>query len=160
MNGLQIFENSKFGSIRTIIINNEPFFVGKDIAEILGYVDTYGALKKHVDEEDKQNCQNDSFETPRGLTVVNESGLYSLVIGSKLPSAKKFKRWVTSEVLPSIRKHGMYAEEELLDNSDLLISVIQKLKEERERNKVLQNTVSTLETTVQGMDKVIADIIC
>ena len=64
MNGLQIFENSKFGSIRTIIINNEPFFVGKDIAEILGYVDTYGALKKHVDEEDKQNCQNDSFETP------------------------------------------------------------------------------------------------
>ena len=160
MNGLQIFENSKFGSIRTIIINNEPFFVGKDIAEILGYVDTYGALKKHVDEEDKQTCQNDSFETPRGLTVVNESGLYSLVIGSKLPSAKKFKRWVTSEVLPSIRKHGMYAEEELLDNSDLLISVIQKLKEERERNKVLQNTVSTLETTVQGMDKVIADIIC
>ncbi len=159
MNELQIFENSEFGSIRTIIINNEPFFVGKDIAEILGYVDAYGALKKHVDEEDKQNCQNDSFETPRGLTVVNESGLYSLVIGSKLPSAKKFKRWVTSEVLPSIRKHGMYAEDELLDNPDLLISVAQKLKEERERNKALQNEVGELEVTVQGLDEVIGELI-
>lgn len=138
MNELQIFENSEFGSVRTILIDNEPFFVGKDVAEILGYADTYGALKKHVDEEDKQNCQNDSFETPRGMTVINESGLYSLVIGSKLPSARKFKRWVTSEVLPSIRKHGMYAEDELLDNPDLLISVAQKLKEEREKNKALK----------------------
>lgn len=138
MNELQIFENSEFGSVRTILIDNEPFFVGKDVANILGYADTYGALKKHVDDEDKQNCQNDSFETPRGMTVINESGLYSLVISSKLPSARKFKRWVTSEVLPSIRKHGMYAEDELLDNPDLLISVAQKLKEEREKNKALK----------------------
>lgn len=159
MNKLQIFNNSEFGSVRTIMINNEPFFVGKDIAEILGYADAYGALKKHVDEEDKQNCQNDSFETPRGMTIINESGLYSLVIGSKLPSAKKFKRWVTSEVLPSIRKHGMYAKEELLDNPDLLISVAQKLKEERERNKVLQDEVGELETTVKCLDEVIGELI-
>ncbi len=72
-----------------MVIDGEPWFVGKDVAEILGCSDTYGALKKHADDEDKQNCQNDSFESPRGMTVINESGLYSLVIGSKLPSAKK-----------------------------------------------------------------------
>lgn len=137
MNELKIFENREFGSVRTVEIDGEPWLVGKDVAEILGYTDTYGALKKHVDDEDRQNCQNDSFETPRGMIVINESGLYSLVIGSKLPSAKKFKRWVTSEVLPSIRRHGMYAEEELLENPDLLIKVAQALKEEREKNKKL-----------------------
>lgn len=137
MRELKIFENPEFGSVRTVEIDGEPWLVGKDVAKILGYTDAYGALKKHVDDEDRQNCQNDSFETPRGMTIINESGLYSLVIGSKLPSAKKFKRWVTSEVLPSIRKHGMYAEEELLDNPDLLIKVAQALKEEREKNKKL-----------------------
>lgn len=137
MRELKIFENPEFGSVRTVEIDGEPWLVGKDVAKILGYTDAYGALKKHVDDEDRQNCQNDSFETPRGMTIINESGLYSLVIGSKLPSAKKFKRWVTSEVLPSIRKHGMYAEEELLDNPDLLIKVAQALKEEQEKNKKL-----------------------
>ncbi len=137
MRELKIFKNPEFGSVRTVEIDGEPWLVGKDVAKILGYTDAYGALKKHVDDEDRQNCQNDSFETPRGMTIINESGLYSLVIGSKLPSAKKFKRWVTSEVLPSIRKHGMYAEEELLDNPDLLIKVAQALKEEREKNKKL-----------------------
>src|SRR5699024_10220107 len=87
---------------------SEPWFVGKDVAEALGYSDTFGALKKHVDDEDKQNCQNDSFETPRGMTIINESGLYSLVLSSKLPTAKAFKRWITSEVIPSIRKTGGY----------------------------------------------------
>lgn len=80
MNELKVFKNSEFGEVRTVAINNEPYFVGKDIAGILGYSDTFGALKKHVDEEDKQNCQNDSFESPRGLTVINESGLYSLML--------------------------------------------------------------------------------
>lgn len=108
MESLQIFKNNDFGEIRTVTINNEPYFVGKDVASILGYNDTFGALKKHVDDEDKQNCQNDSFESKRGLTVINESGLYSLILSSKLPTAKKFKRWVTSEVLPSIRKTGKY----------------------------------------------------
>lgn len=108
MNNLQIFENIDFGRIRSLVIGNEPWFVGKDIAEILGYSDTFGALKKHVDDDDKQNCQNSSFESNRGLTIINESGLYSLILSSKLPNAKRFKRWVTSEVLPSIRKTGSY----------------------------------------------------
>lgn len=83
----------------------------------MGYADTFGALKKHVDAEDKQNCQNDSFGTPRGMTIINESGLYSLILSSKLPGAKEFKRWVTSEVLPSIRKHGAYMTPQTLEKA-------------------------------------------
>lgn len=113
MNDVKIFENPEFGEVRTVNIDGEPWLVGKDVATALGYVDTFGALKKHVDDEDKQNCQNDSFESPRGMTVINESGLYSLVLSSKLPTAKKFKRWVTSEVLPVIRKTGGYQVNEL-----------------------------------------------
>lgn len=138
MNELQIFSNPEFGSVRTLAIEDEPFFVGKDVATVLGYSDAFGALKKHVDEEDKQNCQNDSFESNRGMTVINESGLYSLILSSKLPTAKKFKRWVTSEVLPKIRKTGMYATEQLLDDPDLAIRAFQALKEEREKRKVLE----------------------
>lgn len=108
MNELMIFNNPEFGEIRTVEVNGEPWLVGKDVATALGYSDAFGALKKHVDDEDKQNCQNNSFDTPRGMTIINESGLYSLVMASKLPNAKKFKRWVTSEVLPSIRKNGGY----------------------------------------------------
>ena len=106
-----VFKNlvhPEFGELRTVEINGEPWFVGKDVATALGYTDTFGALKKHVDTADKQNCQNDSFNTPRGMTIINESGLYSLILSSKLPSAKEFKHWVTSEVLPSIRKNGAY----------------------------------------------------
>lgn len=109
MKDIQIFKNPEFGEVRTVNIDGEPWLVGKDVATALGYVDTFGALKKHVDDEDKQNCQNDSFESPRGMTIINESGLYSLVLSSKLPTAKKFKRWVTSEVLPTIRKTGSYS---------------------------------------------------
>ena len=113
-NNIKVFENSEFGKVRTVILNDEPWFVGKDVATALGYADSFGALKKHVDTEDKQNCQNDSFESPRGMTVINESGVYSLIISSKLSTAKKFKRWVTSEVLPSIRKHGAYMTEDTI----------------------------------------------
>lgn len=108
MNEIMTFVNDEFGSVRTTMINGEPWLVGKDVAQILGYRDTFGALKKHVDMEDKQNCQNDSFESNRGLTVINESGFYSLVLSSKLPTAKKVKHWVTSDVLPTIRKTGGY----------------------------------------------------
>lgn len=108
VNELQVFTNPEFGAVRTMLIDNEPWAVGKDVATALGYSDAYGALKKHVDAEDKQNCQNGSFESPRGMTVINESGLYSLILSSKLPSAKRFKRWVTSEVLPALRKTGSY----------------------------------------------------
>ncbi len=108
-NELKIFENPEFGQVRTVTIDGEPWFVGKDVAVALAYKDSFGALKKHVDSEDKQNCQNDSFNTPRGMTIINESGLYSLIMSSKLPSAKRFKHWVTSEVLPAIRKTGSYS---------------------------------------------------
>lgn len=135
-NELMTFNNAEFGSIRTVVINGGTWLVGKDVAASLGYTDTFGALKKHVDEEDKQNCQNDSFESPRGMLVINESGLYSLVLASKLPRAKVFKRWVTSEVLPSIRKSGGYISgQEDLSPQELMakaLMVAQKTLEERE----------------------------
>lgn len=134
MNEIKVFDNPEFGEIRTTTIDDEPWFVGKDVAEILGYSDTFGAIKKHVDGEDKQNCQNDSFESPRGMTVINESGLYSLILSSKLPTAKKFKRWVTSEVLPAIRKNGMYMTDQkaydLLNNSGSLADMLQQAAEQ------------------------------
>lgn len=108
MNELMIFKNPEFGTVRTVEINGEPWLVGKDVAQALGYSDTFGALKKHVDDEDKLVCQIDSAGQKRDVTIINESGLYSLVLSSKLPGAKKFRRWVTAEVLPSIRKTGGY----------------------------------------------------
>ncbi len=123
-NNLQIFTNEEFGSFRALKIDGKDYFVGKDIADILGYADTFGALKKHVDEEDKLVCQIDSAGQKRDATVINESGLYSLILSSKLPTAKKFKHWVTSEVLPAIRKHGAYfsepTAEEILNNPEKL----------------------------------------
>lgn len=109
MNELTIFENTEFGSIRAVEINGEPWFVGKDVAEALGYSNTRDALDRHVDIEDKNTVVNpDGNRGNPNMTIINESGLYSLVLSSKLPSAKKFKRWVTSEVIPSIRKSGGY----------------------------------------------------
>lgn len=108
MNELQIFNSEEFGDIRTVTIDNEPWFVGKDVADILGYQNGSRDINRHVAEEDRQNYQNGTFESPRGMTVINESGLYALIFGSKLESAKRFKHWVTSEVLPEIRKTGSY----------------------------------------------------
>ena len=106
---IQTFQHSDFGSIRTITINDEPWFVGKDVAQALGYGDTDQALRKHVDAEDKLTRQIDGSGQGRNMTLINESGLYSLILSSKLPTAKQFKRWVTSEVLPAIRKNGYYS---------------------------------------------------
>lgn len=111
MNEVQIFENVEFGRIRSIIKNNEVWFVGKDVAEILGYQNASKALSDHVDDEDKLNNISLSSLGQRGGWIINESGLYSLILSSKLSAAKKFKRWVTSEVLPSIRKTGSYGKE-------------------------------------------------
>ena len=145
MNELQIFNNSEFGQLRTVTINDEPWLVGKDVAAALGYSDTFGALKKHVDDEDKQNCQNDSFESNRGMTVINESGMYSLVLSSKLPTAKKFRRWVTSEVIPSIRKHGAYITTDTLDKMiatpEFGIKLLTALKDEQEKNRALAEQI-------------------
>ena len=113
MNEIQIFNNEEFGRIRMTLINNEPWIVGKDVADALGYENSRKAIADHVDEEDKrviQRSQNVTLEIPnRGMTIINESGLYALIFGSKLASAKRFKRWVTSEVLPIIRKTGRYS---------------------------------------------------
>ncbi|TYQ79111.1 phage antirepressor KilAC domain-containing protein [Enterococcus faecium] len=153
MNTPQIF-NFEQNEVRTVLVNDEPYFVGKDIAEILGYSNTPKAIRDHVDEEDK--TQNDSF-TVNGtaLVLINESGLYSLILKSKLPSAKKFKRWVTSEVLPQIRKHGMYATDELLNNPDLLIEVATKLKEERTLRLVAEQKAAEMQPKADYYDRIL-----
>jgi anti-repressor protein len=139
MNELKIFENTEFGQVRTVTIDNEPWFVGKDVADALGYSDTNKAVAMHVEEEDKKlNDKSSSSFGQRGATLINESGLYALIFGSKLESAKRFKHWVSSEVLPAIRKHGVYAVDELLNDPDMAIKAFTALKEERERNKLLQ----------------------
>lgn len=145
----EIFSCSEFGNLTVLEIDNEPWFVGKEVAEKLGYKDSSDALKRHIDEEDFKVLEYKAFgETPlanlwkgsdySNKKLINESGLYSLVLSSKLESSKRFKRWVTKDILPTIRKHGMYATEELLDNPDLLIQVATQLKEEKQRNKLLQ----------------------
>ena len=138
MNKMQIFKNDSFGAIRTLEISGEPWFVGKDIAEVLGYSNPRKAIGDHVDDEDKGVTKCDTLGGSQELTAINESGLYSLILSSKLPTAKAFKRWVTSEVLPAIRKHGLYATEELIANPDLAIEAFKALKEEREARKVLE----------------------
>ena len=166
MNELKVFQNSEFGTLRGVEIDGESWLVGKDVAERLGYANTKDALSAHVDEDDKRILQKSEIATfenhipksalavdfvwadipNRGLTIINESGLYSLVLGSKLPNAKKFKRWVTSEVLPAIRKHGGYltAEkvEEALLNPDVLIRLATELKDEREARRALESKVA------------------
>lgn len=139
MNDLQVFKNTEFGEIRTITINNEPWFVGKDVASILGYAKERNAILAHVDNEDKRVApiQGDLGGTQE-MTIINESGLYSLILSSKLPKAKEFKRWVTSEVLPAIRKHGVYAVDEVLNNPDMLIAALTELKTERAKRAELE----------------------
>lgn len=108
MNNLQIFNSPEFGQVRIVQQNDEPWFIGKDVAEILGYSNTKDAIAKHVDDEDKLGSQIATSGQNRNMTIINESGLYSLILSSKMPKAKEFKRWVTSEVIPAIRKTGKY----------------------------------------------------
>lgn len=141
MDKLQVFNNTEFGSIRTVEIDNEAWFVGKDVAEILGYANPRKAIGDHVDKEDKGVTKCDTPGGAQNFTVINESGLYSLVLSSKLPTAKKFKKWVTGEVLPTIRKHGAYMTpekiKEVLTNPDTIIELATTLKAEQERNQAL-----------------------
>lgn len=139
---LQIFQNAKFGSVRTATIDGEPYFVGKDVATILGYSNPRDAISNHVDDEDKGVAKCDTLGGRQEILFINESGLYSLILRSQLPAAKKFKRWVTSEVLPAIRRHGMYATEELIANPDLAIAAFQALKAEREKRQALEEAVA------------------
>lgn len=144
MNNLQVFKNDQFGEIRTVEIGGEPWFVGKDIAERLGYTNPQKAVRDHIDDEDK--TLNESFTvngTP--IVLINESGLYSLVLSSKLPTAKQFKRWITSDVIPTIRKHGAYMTPETIEkvllNPDTIINLASQLKSEREKRIALEGKV-------------------
>lgn len=159
MNELQVFKNQEFGSVRTLTINDEPWFVGKDVAEILGYSNPRDAISKHVDSEDKNSVAIRDGIT-RGnpnQTVINESGLYCLVLSSKLPSAKKFKRWVTSEVLPALRKTGQYQVKELsgselmaraLIEAQSVLAAKDKQIEEMKPKVVFADAVATSHTSI------------
>ena len=142
MNQMEIFKNPEFGTIRAVEIDGEPWLVGKDVALALGYKNPQEAIRNHVDAEDKGVSE---ILTPGGmqkLPIINESGLYSLVLSSKLPKAKQFRRWVTSEVLPSIRKHGAYMTEDTLDkmilSPDFGIKLLTALKDEQDKRKALE----------------------
>lgn len=158
MNKLQIFNFEEL-SVRTMNIDGEPYFVGKDVAEILGYKKTANAINKRVDDEDKGVTK---LGTPGGVqdvTIINESGLYSLIFSSKLESAKRFKRWVTSEVLPAIRKHGLYATdnviEQTIQNPDYIIHVLTEFKKEREGRLVAEQQVNELKPKATYYDLVL-----
>lgn len=141
-NQMQIFQHEQFGSIRSVVINDEPWFVGKDVAEALGYKEPSKAAREKVDPDDRGMSKIDTLGGTQEMTIINESGLYSLVLSSKLPGAKQFKRWVTSEVLPSIRKHGAYMTEETLKKAlttpDFIIDLATALKEEQSKRRELE----------------------
>ena len=141
-NEIEIFKNEELGGVRTILIDREPWFVGKDVALCLGYTDTDQAIRNHVLDSEKLTRKIDGVGQKRNVTIINESGMYSLVFGSKLEKAKKFRVWVTSEVLPSIRKHGMYVTEELLKDKNKL----------NEQLDILQNEYYKLESEKYSLD--------
>ncbi|OFM57884.1 phage antirepressor [Staphylococcus hominis] len=159
MNELQTF-NFEDLPVRTLTVDEEPYFVGKDVAEILGYSKARNAIAKHVDFEDKKDAP---IRGPLGgtqkMTIINESGLYSLIFSSKLESAKRFKRWVTSEVLPAIRKHGLYATdhviEQTIQNPDYIINVLTEFKKEREGRLVAEQQVNELKPKATYYDLVL-----
>ena len=139
MNEVKIFNSKEFGDVRTVTINGEPWFVGKDVAEALGYSNTRDALVTHVADEDKNTVViSDGKRGNPNQTVINESGLYALIFGSKLESAQRFKHWVTSEVLPAIHKHGVFVMDDIVNNTDALIEALQAFKAERLQRMALE----------------------
>ena len=143
MNGLKIFNNPEFGEVRTIERDGEPWFVGKDVADVLGYQNGSRDINRHVDEEDRIKVMIFDGNQDKETIIINESGLYSLVLSSKLPTAKAFKRWITSEVIPSIRKHGAYITpdtlEQMIADPDTTIRLLTTLKEERQKRIQLES---------------------
>lgn len=155
-NSLRVFDNEEFGTIRTVMIDGEPWFVGKDVAEALGYTNPRDALSKHVDDEDKKTVAiRDGIRGNPNVTVINESGVYSLILSSKLPNAKKFKRWVTAEILPSVRRTGSYSAkpmtlaEQALAQAQILVDHEKQLAE-------LSESVDKLERFNDGIVAVLA----
>lgn len=161
MHEIKIFENEEFGQVRTLLIDGEPWFVGRDIAEILKYSNTRKAIADHVDDDDKTDgvTIRDSIGRSQKPIIINESGLYSLILSSKLPTAKKFKRWVTSEVLPSIRKHGAYIImpklEEIMANPESLELLLKQLLAETQKNKKLEQQLTVLAPKGEYYDRLI-----
>lgn len=143
MKDIQIFNNPEFGEIRTTIVDGEPYFVGKDVAEVLAYKETAKAIREHVDDDDKGVSVLDTPGGKQKMVVINESGLYGLVFGSKLPTAKKFKHWVTSEVLPTIRKTGSYSIPQVTPNPHY-------------RTRMIATAVKDIGKTAEAMEKVFA----
>ena len=141
MMDLQVFANAEFGEIRTLEIDGQPWFVGRDVPEVLGYSNTSKALKDHVDDEDKGVTKRYTLGGKQNLTIINESGLYSLILSSKLPQAKAFKRWVTNDVLPAIRNHGSYVvpSNMSLTTEDAFIQLFQTQKEIKQEQQAMKN---------------------
>lgn len=131
-NNLKIFSSNEFGELKIIMNDNEPWFIGNEVAELLGYENVRNAVPKHVDEEDKLRTRIEYAGQNREMTIINESGLYSLILSSKLPTAKKFKRWVTSEVLPSIRKTGSYTAKPLDESKTKRLAIMERNAKVRE----------------------------
>lgn len=158
MNNIKIF-NFEDLPVRTTTIDNEPYFVGNDVAQILGYEDYRGAINKKVDSDDKLRSQIDHAGQKRNVTLINESGLYSLIFSSKLESAKRFKRWVTSEVLPSIRKHGIYATDNVIEQTlrdpDYIINVLTEYKKEKDNNLILRQQIGELKPKADYVDEIL-----
>lgn len=158
MNELQTFafENKE---IRTVVKDNQPWFVGKDVADVLGYSNTRDALQKHVDVEDKDVANRDTLGGNQNLVVINESGLYSLILKSQLPGAKQFKRWVTSEVLPSIRRHGAYITEDVmaktLNDPNYIIGLIQSIAQAKQELNIKNQIIGELKPKADYMDRIL-----
>ena len=162
MNDLKIFENGEFGKVRTVLVDDEPYFVGKDVAEILEYQNGSRDINRHVEKMDRKKSMVFDGKQNKETILINESGLYSLILSSKMPRAREFKHWVTSEILPSIRRHGLYAVDEVLANPDMLINALTALKEERanrerleEANAVLQQQIAELQPKASYYDVVL-----
>ena len=161
--GMQVFGHERFGKVRAIMIDGESWFVGKDITTSLGYKNGSRDLARHVDEEDRRNYRNGTSEiNNRGITIINESGLYSLILSSKLPQAKIFKRWVTSEILPSIRKHGAYVTDDALENivssPGFTEALLEALAEENAKNLMLKGQVNGLTSKVSHLDSKVSHL--
>ena len=167
---IQIFKNEVFGEIRTCQVNNQIMFVGKDVATALGYSNTRDALSKHVDSEDKGVAKCDTLGGAQKITLINESGLYSLILSSKLPQAKAFKRWVTAEVLPQIRKTGGYiptrdasgcelSNEEILDRADAIVGrTLRMVNEPAEDTLTATQVAKTFNMTVFDFNAILRDM--
>ena len=159
MNEIRIFENETFGKIRVTEINGEPWFVGKDVADKLGYQNGSRDVNRHTDEEDRKKMMVFDGNQNKETIVINESGLYSLVLSSKLPTAKAFKRWVTSDILPSIRKHGAYMTPQTLTQAlstpENLIILLQTLQSEQNKNKELSAEIEVMKPKASYYDLVL-----